>query len=118
MNHRLTQIFRRCLAALVARDDFTSGTVVIQHMRVVDRKIVEPAIRVVNRITTTAHHLANEAIRVEDSGTWLIDKPCLHRSPLRAKPLRVFTRQWPDRKLLHPGLPLLQFPFSLRRCTR
>jgi len=116
MNHRLTQILSRCLAALVARDDLASGTVVIQHMRVIDRKIVEPAVRVIHRVTTAAHYLANETVGVKDGGTWLIHKPCLHLSPLRPEPLCIFMRQRPDRKLLHSRLPLLQFPLSLRRC--
>jgi hypothetical protein len=60
MDHCLAEILCRCLASLEARDDLAPGTVMIQHMCVIDREVVEPAIRVIDRIATAAHHIANE----------------------------------------------------------
>jgi hypothetical protein len=118
MNHCLPEILSGRLTSLMAPDDIAPGTVMIQHMCVIDREVVEPAIRVVDRITTAAHHIANEAIGLDDGASWFIDEPGLHGSPRSTETLRILTRQRPDRKLLDSLLSLLQFPFSLCRRSR
>ena len=78
VDHRLTKVLGVGLPVLVARSDLATRAVVVDHVRVIDRQIVEPPVGVVHRVAAAAHHLTDEAIGLHDSRARLIHELRLH----------------------------------------
>ena len=106
MDHRLAEILGAGLPSLVPRDNFATRAVVIQHVRVIDREVVEPAIAVAHGISTIAHHITEEAIGVDDGAPRVVYKSRLHAPPCDLETLGVLARQRPDRKRFDSGPPV------------
>jgi hypothetical protein len=98
VDHCLTEVLRARESTLVPRNDVTPGAVVLEHMSMIDREIVEPLSRIVRGVSATPHDLFNQAIGLGDSGARLIDKLRLHATPCGAQPVRIVVRERPDRK--------------------
>ena len=74
VNHGLAEILGARLTAPVTNDDFATRAVVVHHGGVLDREVVEPVFGILNGVTTRAHDIFDEPIRLIHGNTWVIDE--------------------------------------------
>ena len=115
VNHGLAEILGARLTAPMTNDNFAARSVVVQHSGVLDGEIVQPAIGILNRVTTCTHDFFDEAIRLIHGSPWVIDKSPLNRAPRLSKLVCFFLTQCPQRERLHASLPLQQLALGFRR---
>jgi hypothetical protein len=89
VDHRLTKILSARTPAFVPCHDLAPGAVVVEHVRVIDREVVKAAVRIVEWISPSAHHLINQAIGFENRSPGFVHKLRLHISPCCAESIRV-----------------------------
>jgi len=81
MNHRLAQIFGAGRSLFVSDDDGAPGAVVLDHMRMIHRQILEPPRRIFDRIAARPHHVADQPIGFEHGRAWIVHEARLHVLP-------------------------------------
>jgi hypothetical protein len=62
--------------------DDVSGSIVLDHIRVVDRDVGRSLVEIVHRITAFAHYLGHQTIRIPYRPRRIVDERGLHRAPV------------------------------------
>jgi hypothetical protein len=111
IDDRLPQLLGRCLATVAADHQGSRRTVVLDHMRVIDRYVFGAPLELVEGIPARAHHLIHEAIGFADSTVGIVDEERLHAPPFAGERVGLLPAQRPQLETIHACRPLAQVGF-------
>ena len=100
MNHGLAEIFSAGLPLFVSHHNLAASPIVVDDVRMIDGEIVDDAIRIVDWIAATAHHVCDQVVCFDHRVLRIVDELRLHIAPRRAEAIGILARERPDRELL------------------
>jgi hypothetical protein len=100
------------VALLLCEVKRVGGAVMLNDVWMVDRDIGDPLIKVVNWISTFAHHRGHEAICLTNGCRRIVDERSLYRPPVFVILCPRFGGQRDDVELLSPTLTRDEFLFG------
>ena len=81
VDDRLTHLFGARLPPLPFQCQGSSGAVILNDHRMVDRQVICTSIEVLDRVATRRHHLGHELIGFADGGIRTVHEAGLHTPP-------------------------------------
>ena len=112
MDEGLTLRLGADVALLLRQVEGVSGSIVLNHVRVIDRDVGRLLVEIVDRVSAFAHYLGHETICVAHRPRRIVDKRSLHRPPAFGVFCARFRRQCNDVELLSLSFARNEFLFA------
>src|SRR5207247_992733 len=116
--HRLTEILRRGLAALVRLRDAVRGAVPLDELRMLDGDVRRPLLEVVRRVAAFLHDLLDERVRLDHRTGRVVHELDLRRLPALHVALPRLGCQLADVQRLVTLLPMAQLTLGFTPIAR
>jgi hypothetical protein len=118
VHHGASQLFRRRRASAMPFRDVARGAVVLDEYSVVDRKVGCALLEIRDRIAALPHHFRDEAIRLGDRATRIVDEQLLQVVPLLAEQVALVGGERTNVEVLDAFLPFDELGFGRALAAR
>jgi hypothetical protein len=113
VDHRLSKIFRTRLAVLALLGDGVSGSIVLDHLGMIDRDVGRSLLEVADGVAASLHHFADQPVGFSDGPPRVVDELRLTRTPALRKLVALLWRKRSNLQALDSLLAVYQVLFGL-----